>query len=345
MAGVAVAGTLVADIIKKINYYPEKGALADILDVSYGVGGCAANTAVGLKRLDSTIQVKSIGLTGNDANGAFLKEKLEEYGIDVSMIQTTEEALTAFSDVMTVESTGERTFFHTRGASRLFDESCLCLDKLDAELVLLGYGGLLDALNAPDETYGIALARAFHDLKERNIETALDVATLKDQEEMQRLVVPALRYVDYVIINEIEGGMIAGIEPRDAEGRLLPEKVEAICRKIMTLGVQKCCIIHAPELGCAVDLDGNCWMEPSLKLPKGYIVGAVGAGDAFCAGILYSIYRRLPIREALKIGAASAAANLSASDSVSGLRSIEETRKLYQAYAAAETVSETSGSK
>ena len=77
---------------------------------------------------------------------------------------------------------------------------------------------------------------------------------------------------------------------------------------------------------------GNYVEEPSLKLPDGYIVGTVGAGDSFCAGILYSIYKKLSMDEALKIAAASAAANLSAGDSVWGLRSIEETMKLYDAY-------------
>ena len=91
-------------------------------------------------------------------------------------------------------------------------------------------------------------------------------------------------------------------------------------------------VIHAPEIGCAVNESGEYFEEPSLKLPEGYIVGAVGAGDAFCAGVLYSIYRELSVEEALRMGAATAAANLSAGDSVSGLRSVLETKKLYEAY-------------
>lgn len=333
MAGVAVAGSLVADVIKMISYYPDKGMLADISSESYGIGGCVSNTAVGVKKLDPSIEVKSIGLTGKDDKGKFLKEKLDAFGIDTSLIRETEKEVTSFSDVMTVTSTGERTFFHNRGACRLFDESCMHLDTLDAELVLLGYGGLLDAMNKPDETYGTVLAKTFHDMKEKGIETAMDVASLKDQEEMHRLIVPSLKYVDYLIVNEIESGMIAGISPRDEKGELIPGALEEICRRIMSFGVGKCCVVHAPEVGCAVDRDGKYYEEPSLKLPKGYIVGAVGAGDSFCAGILYSIYRKLPVQEALKIGASSAAANLSAGDSVSGLRSIEETMELYKKYA------------
>ena len=332
MAGVAVAGSLVADVIKMISYYPDKGMLADISSESYGIGGCVSNTAVGVKKLDPSIEVKSIGLTGKDDKGKFLKEKLDAFGIDTSLIGETEKEVTSFSDVMTVTSTGERTFFHNRGACRLFDESCMHLDTLDAELVLLGYGGLLDAMNKLDETYGTVLAKTFHDMKQKGIETAMDVASLKDQEEMHRLIVPSLKYVDYLIVNEIESGMIAGISPRDEKGELIPGALEEICRRIMSFGVGKYCVVHAPEVGCAVDRDGKYYEEPSLKLPKGYIVGAVGAGDSFCAGILYSIYKKLPVQEALKIGASSAAANLSAGDSVGGLRNIEETMELYKKY-------------
>ena len=343
MAGIAVAGTLVADVIKMISYYPDKGMLADISSESYGVGGCASNTAVGIKMLDPSIEVKSVGLTGKDDKGRFLKEKLSAFGIDTSLIRETEKEVTSFSDVMTVKATGERTFFHNRGACRLFDENCLHLDTLDAELVLLGYGGLLDAMNAPDETYGTALVKTFHDMKQKGIETAMDVASLKNQEEMHRLIVPALKYVDYLIVNEIEGGMIAGISPRDDRGELIPGALEKICRRILSFGVGKCSVIHAPEVGCAVDRDGRYYEEPSLKLPKGYIVGAVGAGDSFCAGILYSIYKKLPVQEALKIGASTAAANLSAGDSVSGLRSIEETMELYKKYSVNNTDKNTAG--
>ena len=331
MGGIAIAGTLVADVIKIIDHYPKKGALADICDIRYGIGGCAANPAVGVKRLDPSIEVKSIGLVGKDSMGDFLKTNLAKYGVDCSRVQEIEGETTAFSDVMTVKETGERTFFHTRGASRQFDEASLGRETLDAELVLIGYGGLLDALNAPEPNYGNALAKAFADLKKKGIRTALDVATMKDPVKMQQLVVPSLPYVDYLIVNEIEGGMIAGIEARDENGVLQLGRMRQICEKIVSFGA-RCCVLHAPELGCAADQSGVYYEEPSLNLPGGYIVGAVGAGDSFCAGILYAMYRNLSLGEALKIGAAVAAANLSAEDSVSGLRSIEETMELYKRY-------------
>ena len=332
MAGVIIAGTLVADCIKMIDHYPKKGMFADISDVSYGVGGCAANTAVGVKALDPSIEVKSVALVGKDANGAFIKKKLEKHGIDISMIQETDKDVTGFSDVMTVKHTGERTFFSDRGVNRIFDEKNLQIENEEGSIILLGYGGILDTLNKPNEKYGTDLVKAFHDLKEKGLVTAMDVASMNDKEEMQRYVIPSLKYVDYLIVNEIEGGELAEMELRREDGSLNRDAMEKAARKLMTMGVQKCCVLHAPEMGCAVDSEGNYVEEPSLKLPDGYIVGTVGAGDSFCAGILYSIYKKLSMDEALKIAAASAAANLSAGDSVGGLRSIEETMKLYDAY-------------
>ena len=77
---------------------------------------------------------------------------------------------------------------------------------------------------------------------------------------------------------------------------------------------------------------GACGVVPSLKLPEGYIKGSVGAGDAFCAGVLYSLYKGYSIEEALAAANAAAAANLSAADSVSGLRPIGEILELAEKY-------------
>ncbi len=336
MGGIGIAGTLVVDNIKMIDGYPEKGMLANISSVSRGIGGCAANTACGVKALDPSLTVRSISLVGDDDNGAFIKRRLSEYGIDITAIRTTDKAVTSFSDVMTVQSTGERTFFNDRGACRLFSPEYVDLNRLDVDLLLIGYGGLLDSMDLPDDEYGTVMARFFHDVQAKGILTAMDVASMRDAKLMQRLVIPSLKYTDYLIVNETEGGMITDTEPRKEDGSLDRDALEQICRKLMELGVRKCAVVHAPELGCAMDAEGNYCEESSLNLPKGYIVGAVGAGDAFCAGVLYSIYKKLPIREALRIGAASAAANLSAEDSVSGLRSEAEVRRLYEMYGAAE---------
>ncbi|MDD4061242.1 MAG: carbohydrate kinase family protein [Kiritimatiellae bacterium] len=49
----------------------------------------------------------------------------------------------------------------------------------------------------------------------------------------------------------------------------------------------------------------------SLNLPKGYIAGAVGAGDAFCAGMLYGLHEGGDAVADARLGNCCAAASLS----------------------------------
>ena len=68
----------------------------------------------------------------------------------------------------------------------------------------------------------------------------------------------------------------------------------------------------------------------SLSLPDGYIKGTVGAGDAFCSGVLIGAYQEKQLEEAIVMGIASAACSLSQEGSTQGMRSVGEALKLYE---------------
>jgi sugar/nucleoside kinase (ribokinase family) len=74
--------------------------------------------------------------------------------------------------------------------------------------------------------------------------------------------------------------------------------------------------------------DGDYVEVPSLSLPSGWIKGSVGAGDAFCAGILYSLMKDLDPEYALRVASCAAAMNLASPDSTGGARSLSETMEL-----------------
>ena len=65
-----------------------------------------------------------------------------------------------------------------------------------------------------------------------------------------------------------------------------------------------------------------------MKLPQGWIEGAVGAGDAFCAGMLYAFMKGLPDEDGMRLASCAAAANLAVADSVSGALPLAETVEL-----------------
>ena len=74
--------------------------------------------------------------------------------------------------------------------------------------------------------------------------------------------------------------------------------------------------------------DGEFTVVPSLKLPKGFIKGSCGAGDAFCAGCLCGIYNELSAKEILEFASCAAVCNLTESDAIGGMRPKEELFKM-----------------
>ncbi len=327
MKQVAIAGNVILDVVKNIETFPQKGMLVNISQTSYAVGGCVCNTGIDLKRLAPALDVRAYGRVGRDSYADYILNAMKKEGIDVSGVRKCD-LPTSYSDVMTLAS-GERTFFHAKGANAAF-----CAEDVAAEqpdLFHLGYLLLLDALDEQDGEYGTKAARLLAHMQKKGVQTSIDLVSAQTA-DFRATVAPALQYCDYAVINEVEGGMLAGIEPRGEHGAPVIENLRRICERILSLGVKRSVTIHCPELSCAVDAQGNFSSLASLALPKGYIAGTVGAGDAFCAGMLYSFTQSLPLGEGMRIASCAAACNLAALDSVSGARRLEDALKLETLY-------------
>lgn len=317
--GITVAGSLVADQIKMISAYPKMNMLSTIYSVSRGVGGNVPNVGIDLAKMDRNLRVCAVGRVGNDESGRFLADELRKNGVDVSGITVSETAGTSFSDVMTVQGTGERTFFHYRGANAEFGPANLDISALRCRMIHVGYILMMDTLDLEDPEYGTVMAHLLHDLQEAGILTSIDVVSDSSGLFAEK-VIPALRYTDNAFMNEIEACGISGLAPRDGNGRIILENIKTTMEQIMAEGVGARVIVHCPEAGFCLSKNGDFTVVPSLKLPQGYIKGTVGAGDAFCAGCLYAIYRDFDDKTMLELAAGAAACSLSAPDAVSGMR-------------------------
>ena len=304
--GIAVAGTILVDKLNEIGAYPASGELTKILSVSRAVGGAVPNVGIDIKRVDPTITVKAVGKIGRDAEGDFLVDTLEENGVDASLL-VRGDAPTSFTDVMSIVG-GQRTFFTYPGACADFGFEDIDFDKLDAKMLHLGYFLLLDKVDGGDGEKILKTAQ------ERGIKTSIDLVS--ENSDRYHIVKDCLKYTDNVIINELEAGMIAGIEP-------CHKNLEKIARALKDMGVSERVIIHMPETG--VCLSDNGFFElPSWELPKGFIKGKTGAGDAFCAGALIGIYRGLDEMGILTLAQKTATASLSSADAIGGMVSEAE---------------------
>lgn len=199
------------------------------------------------------------------------------------------------------------------------------------DILHVGYILLLPALDAPDAEYGTKMARLLHRAQEKGIKTSIDVVS-EAGDRFAKLVTPALQYADYCVINELEAQQTTGVALRNEDGSLCTENLSAALHKLKEFGVSTWAVIHCPELGCGVDETGKYFNVPSLKLPKGWIQGTVGAGDAFCAGILYAAEMGWPMEKALTMGACAAATSLSQVSASAGVGTAEEVLKLYDLY-------------
>ena len=329
--GICCAGNMIVDITYPIETWPKQNELTHITEgIQNSTGGSVCNTITDLARLDPNMHLVASGFAGHDAEGEFILQEMSKYpNIDLGMVKRS--GRTSFTAVMSNNQTKERTFFQHAGGNAYYGEEHIDWDDLDVNIFHIGYILLLPALDAADDEYGTKMARLLHRAQKAGMKTSIDVVS-ESGDRFAKLVTPALKYSDYCVINELEAQQTTGVRLRDDDGTLHTENMPEALKKLKELGVSTWAVIHCPEVGCGMNENGEYFEVPSLKLPKGWIKGTVGAGDAFCAGILYAAETGMDMTNALKLGACSAAASLSEVSASDGVKTAEEVLKLYDLY-------------
>lgn len=265
--GITIAGNIIADVVKNIDCFPEIGMLTNISEVSPAVGGCAPNTAINLTKIDPQMRVSVMGRVGNDENGRFILSKLRASGVDVENVKFSESSSTSFCDVMNLP-TGERTFFHKKGANAEFSPADINIQELDCDILHIGYILLLDRFDEADLEFGTVMARFLKSVQERGIKTSIDVVSSSDDLYAEKII-PALKYTNFAIMNEIECCKIWDLKPYKEDGLLDEEKIKTAMFKMKDCGVKEKIIIHSKTKSFILDVTTEEFSAmPSLKIPK-----------------------------------------------------------------------------
>jgi len=321
-SGLLAGGNWIIDLVKMIDVYPQPEQLANIRSQSQGTGGAPYNVLVDLARSGTPFPLFAAGLVGKDALGEHILQTCRENKIDVRHLGTTAKAPTSFTDVMTEQGHGRRTFFHARGANALWRGDDLDFDKIPVRIFHLGYLLLLDALDEPDPRFGTKAARLLARAQAAGVKTCADVVS-EDSDRFARIVNPALKHVDYCILNEIEAGKTTGFKIRQPDGPLDTVALRHAAGALLQQGVRELVVVHFPEGAFARTRKGEDFWQSSLKLPPKYIGGTAGAGDAFCAGVLYGLHEDWDLQRCLLTGVCIAAASLSDATCTSGVKSLK----------------------
>jgi sugar/nucleoside kinase (ribokinase family) len=330
-SGLLAAGNWIIDQVKIIDVYPKRDQLANIRSQSQGAGGAPYNVLINLARLGAPFPLMAAGLVGDDDLGRVILKDCRGNRIDTRHLQSTPMAPTSYTDVMTEQAGGHRTFFHHRGANALWRGAGLDFKQTRARIFHLGYLLLLDALDAPDARHGTKAAALLRRAQAAGLKTSVDVVS-EDSDRFARLVRPALRHVDYCILNEIEAGKTTGFTIREADGSLNTTALRHAVGALLQCGVREMVVVHFPE-GCfARTRQGVDVWQSSLNVPARHIAGAAGAGDAFAAGLLLGLHERWELSKCLLTGVCVATASLSHPTCTGGVKSLPAALKLAQKF-------------
>lgn len=327
--GIIAGGNWIVDHIKVIDRWPAQDALASIIREDKSGGGSPYNILKDLAHLGSSIPLAAIGMVGNDEYGRAILRDCQAHGIDTAQMRANPAAPTSYTDVMTVEGNGRRTFFHQRGANAALGPEHFNFASCRAKILHLGYLLLLDRLDELDQGRPRAcevLTRA----REAGILTSLDCVS-EDGDRFQTIVGPALPYVDVFFANDFETEKLTGI-PLRSGGRIDAHAVGLAARNLLDRGVKVWSIIHFPEAVYALGRSGQEVWQASLDMPSAEIVGAAGAGDALAAGVLLGLHEDWPMEECLRLGVCAAAASLSHVSCSEGVGSVDECLALAKRY-------------
>ena len=335
-AGVLAGGNFLVDQVKVIDAWPEQDALANILSQTRGNGGGPYNVLKNLSRLKMEFPLAAIGLVGQDEAGDFIRNDLAAHGIDHTRLQLTEESPTSATDVMTVHDTGRRTFFHGRGANALLDTHHFDFANSNYRIFYLAYLMLLDTLDALQEDGSTKFATVLQRAKESGHLTIADAVTV-ECDDYATVIESVLPYLDVLVLNEWETGRATGRELFQNREPDLKE-MRAAAQQLHSQGETQTVVIHFPQGAYALSRDGEEARQGSVDLPPGLIAGAVGAGDAFCAGLITGLHDPLPIKESLERSVCVAASCLLDSTSSNGVLPIKKCLDLGAQYGFRPTV-------
>lgn len=303
-------GILVADVIgRPIDAIPAAGALALVPSITPHVGGCAANTGIGLQTLGTTTVIA--GKVGDDGFGEFVRAELEKLGAQTAI--SVDAATPTSATMVLVQSDAERAFLHCTGANATFEIGDFNASLLDgADLLHIAGHGLMPRFD------GAQCAEILRTARAKGVVTSLDTAGAPDENWCQNLRT-CLPFLDYFVpsLHEVQ--------------HLFPDEKapETIATRLLEMGVGVVAL-KMGERGSFVT-DGE---TSHFALPfRVEAVDATGAGDAFAAGFLAGVLNGLSLEASAQLGNAAGALVVTQVGTIAGYRSLPATLEWIKTHA------------
>lgn len=290
------AGLIVADFVTTpISHLPASGQLVLTDRIDFAIGGCAANVATDLAKLDRKVAL--VGRVGNDLPGHGVCERLKGAGVDVGWASVLTDVAT--SSTLIVNVAGEdRRFIHALGANQRFDAAELT-DEILASTRVLAIGGycLMDDLTAK------RVADLFRRARRQGVLTTLDVV-LPGAGDYEKALRPVLPETDVFLPNSDEAAHICGTND-----------VHRQVQTFLDWGVRTA-VVTCGGAGTVAGTSDGLIEVPAFQTE---FVDGTGSGDAFVAGFIDGWLDGASLRNCLVRGSALGASCVRATGATVGV--------------------------
>lgn len=299
---VSVVGLYILDVLgRPVDRIPEGGNVEFIDEIRLTVAGTAGGTVVDLAKLG--LNCLAVGAVGDDEKADFVLATLARFGVDTAQMQRLNGVPTS-ATILNIRRNGDRPALHARGASDHFD---IRPDQLDAVLappiIHLGGTGLLAKLDGEPSRKLLAEAKA------RGRITTFDLLGANDG--TLGLIEPLFPHIDYFMPSIDEARQISAASDVHGAGRFFLDR-----------GVKHCVFTLGGDGVCFMGNDGTVVRLPAFQIE---VVDTTGCGDAFDAGFITALHRKMDLKTALNFAQASAALVATGLGSDAGIRSFEDT--------------------
>jgi len=292
-------GALNLDKLFKVNMIANREEEGFVTDFKESGGGSAANTIVGLARLE--LRTGFIGKVAADREGKRLLDEFTQEGVDVNGVTVSESGRSG-TVMGYIDPNGERALYVDPGVNNHIDFNDINMDYVSGtEFLQLSSFVAEKPLDAQKQLI----------TKIQDVKVCFDPGALYARKGLNAIK-PIIRRSHALIPNEIEVKLLTGQDYRNGAKTLLELGAEIVAVK---LGKRGCYVTDRKE----------------SRLIEAYTVEAVdttGAGDAFCAGFIYGLAKRKDLFECGRLGNFVASRCVSAMGARTGLPRLADLKNL-----------------
>ncbi len=282
-------GSANIDYVYQMEHFIQPGETQSCERLSIGCGGKGLNQSIALAQAGT--EVYHAGFIG--AEGAFLAEKMKSKGVDTRFVRTGK-GPNGHANIQ-VDASGQNCIILYGGTNRQFTHAFV-----DEVLDFFAAGDICVLQNEINDVPYI-----IERCHERGIRVAFNAAPYRDAIREY-----PLDKVDWLIVNEVEGGGLSGETDYDAiAGRLI--ELYPDVRVVLTMGRAGCIYRSAHESARV----GAC----SVKA-----VDTTAAGDTFIGYFLRGVVESLPVRDALRLATVASAISVTRAGAADSVPSYDE---------------------